>query len=241
MGGEKINGATAQELANTLFIAPPGQKMLVTPEMAQGNIERIMKNIRDVTVGQFIEYGEGRYYLEPKKLMTTMPYRAKSPGRGDWQPRQIEGSLRNMFWWIKLAFVAPYLPGKAIYLDTAQWSSHRSFRTGLLLIGRGDDGAGIQHGDYRFVLQGPAPLKTLGLQNELILSLEFNDELMRLIVRSRAAELLAIDNGTKNHDPISKDAIKTFGKNTWRSWSNLESLSTPGIKLMWTSCRPIAR
>ena len=93
-------------------------------------------------------------------------------------------------------------------MDLASLFPHR-----IILIGRGDDGAGIQHGDYRFVLQGPAPLKTLGLQNELILSLEFNDELMRLIVRSRAAELLAIDNVHKKiMTQISKDAIKTFGE-----------------------------
>lgn len=215
LGGEKINGATAQELANTLFIAPPGQKMLVTPEMAQGNIERIMKNIRDVTVGQFIEYGEGRYYLEPEKIDdydALIEQKAQAAVIGN--PGEIEGAFKEyVLGELNLRTQAPYLPGKAIYLDTAQWTSHRSFRTGLLLIGRGDDGAGIQHGDYRFVLQGPAPLKTLGLQNELILSLDFNDELMRLIVRSRAAELLAIDNVHKKiMTQISKDAIKTFGE-----------------------------
>ena len=215
LGGEKINGATAQELANTLFIAPPGQKMLVTPEMAQGNIERIMKNIRDVTVGQFIEYGEGRYYLEPEKIDdydALIEQKAQAAVIGN--SGEIEGTFKEyVLGELNLRSQAPYLPGKAIYLDTAQWISHRSFRTGLLLIGRGDDGAGIQHGDYRFVLQGPAPLKTLGLQNELVLSVDFNDELMRLIVRSRAAELLAIDNVHKKiMTQISKDAIKTFGE-----------------------------
>ena len=215
LGGEKINGATAQELANTLFIAPPGQKMLVTPEMAQGNIERIMKNIREVTVGQFIEYGEGRYYLEPEKIDdydALIEQKAQAAVIGN--SGEIEGAFKEyVLSELNLRSQAPYLPGKAIYLDTAQWTSHRSFRTGLLLIGRGDDGAGIQHGDYRLVLQGPAPLKTLGLQNELVLSVDFNDELMRLIVRSRAAELLAIDNVHKKiMTQISKDAIKTFGE-----------------------------
>ena len=98
LGGEKINGATAQELANTLFIAPPGQKMLLTPEMSLGNIERIMKNIRDVTVGQFIEYGEGRYYLEPEKIDdydALIEQKAQAAVIGN--PGEIEGRLRNMF------------------------------------------------------------------------------------------------------------------------------------------------
>ncbi|NMB59780.1 MAG: hypothetical protein GYA12_11460 [Chloroflexi bacterium] len=96
LGGEKINGATAQELANTLFIAPPGQKMLVTPEMAQGNIERIMKNIRDVTVGQFIEYGEGRYYLEPEKIDdydALIEQKAQAAVIGN--PGEIEGAFKE--------------------------------------------------------------------------------------------------------------------------------------------------
>ena len=63
LGGQNQNGATSQELANTLMIMPPG-KLLVEPEMARDNIERIMKNIRDVTVGQYIDYGEGRYYAK---------------------------------------------------------------------------------------------------------------------------------------------------------------------------------
>ena len=64
LGGEHEHGATSEELANTLLITPPG-RLVVQPEMARDNIERIMKNIRQVTVGQFISYGDGRYYLDP--------------------------------------------------------------------------------------------------------------------------------------------------------------------------------
>lgn len=215
LGGEKVNGATAQELANTLFIVPPGQKMLVTPELAQGNIERIMKNIRDVTVGQFIEYGEGRYYLEPEKIDdydALIEQKAQAAVINN--PGEIEATFREyVLTELGLRSQAPYLAGKPIYWDTTQWISHRSFRSGLLIIGRGDDGAGIQHGDYRFIIQGPAPLKTLGLQNELVLSVDLPNEVMGSIVRSRAAELLALENVHKKiMTQISKDALKLFGE-----------------------------
>lgn len=215
LGGDKINGATAQELANTLFIAPPGQKMLITPEIAQGNIERIMKNIREVTVGQFIEYGEGRYYLEPEKIDdydALIEQKAQAAVINN--PGEIESTFKEyVLSELGLRAQSPYLPGKSIYTDTAQWTSHRSFRPGLLVIGRGDDGVGIQHGDYRFIIQGPAPLKTLGIQNELVLSADLPNDLIGLIVRSRAAELLALENVHKKiMTQISKDALKLFGE-----------------------------
>lgn len=215
LGGDKINGATAQELANTLFIAPPGQKMLITPEIAQGNIERIMKNIREVTVGQFIEYGEGRYYLEPDKIDDYDAYveqKAQAAVIND--PAEIDATFREYaVSELGLRGQLPYLAGKAIYLDTAHWQSHRSYRPGLLIIGRGDDGAAIQQGDYRFIIQGPFPLKTLEQQHELLLMVDFPEELIGLLVRSRAAELLAIENVHKKiMTQISKDALKNFGE-----------------------------
>lgn len=214
LGGDNKNGATSQELANTLLITPPG-KMLVEPEMARDNIERIMKNIRDVTVGQYIDYGEGRYFLNLTKVDDYDAYiEKKAQSSVINNPAEIEAAfLKHVLDELNLTRQSPYLPGKAIYDDTAQWSSRRSFRYGLFIVGRGDEGALVQHGDYRFVMQGPGAVKNLGQQNEVVLSVSFSDKLIGFLVRARAAELLANENIHKKiMTQISNQAYQDFGK-----------------------------
>lgn len=214
LGGENKNGATSQELANTLLITPPG-KMLVEPEMARDNIERIMKNIREVTVGQYIDYGEGRYFLNLTKVDDYDAYiEKKAQSTVINNPTEIETAFQKyVIDELGLTRQAPYLPGKAIFDDIAIWPSHRSFRPGLLIIGQGNEGATIQHGDYRFVIQGPGPIKTLGQQNEVILAVPFSDILVGLLVRARAAELLANENVHKKiMSQIANQAFQDFGK-----------------------------
>ena len=155
LGGVNKNGATSQELANTLMITPPG-KMLVEPEMARDNIERIMKNIREVTVGQYIDYGEGRYFLNLTKVDDYDAYieqKAQAVVVGN--TAEIEKAFRDYaLSELGLKEKNPFINGKAVYADTTTWTTHRSFRPGLMVIGR-DEGIQAQYGDYRFTLHGP--------------------------------------------------------------------------------------
>jgi hypothetical protein len=212
LGGEHAQGATSQELANTLFITPPGQ-LLVEPQMARDNIERIMKNIRDVTVGQYIEYGDGRYYLD---LTKTDDYDAmiekKAQAAVVGNDAEIERAFRTIAESeLGLKGQAPLLAGLSVYDDTAPWLSRKAFRPGVLVIGKRNDGANVVRGDYRFVLQGPVPGKNGQRQDEVILAVDFSDELSSLLTRARAAELLAQEGVHKKvMAKLSKDACDEF-------------------------------
>lgn len=213
LGGVNKNGATSQELANTLMITPPG-KMLVEPEMARDNIERIMKNIREVTVGQYIDYGEGRYFLNLSKIDDYDAYieqkaQAVVIGNTDEIEKAFKDYALNE---LGLKEQTSFINGKAVYADTTTWTTHRSFRPGLLVIGR-DEGIQAQQGDYRFTLQGPTGGKIPAEQNALTLTVEFPNELIAKLVRARAAELLANENVYKKVMlQLSKDAILEFGE-----------------------------
>jgi hypothetical protein len=213
LGGQNQNGATSQELANTLMITPPG-KMLVEPEMARDNIERIMKNIREVTVGQYIDYGEGRYFLNLAKIddydaIIEQKARAVLVDNAAEIEETFKGYIEAE---LGLKGQTSFIGAQSIYADTAAWSSHRSFRPGLLVIGR-DEGLQAQYGDYRFALLGPRGGNTPHQQNEVVFSATFPNDLIALLIRARAAKLLANDGvHKKNMLQISKDTYKTFGE-----------------------------
>ena len=212
LGGDKDLGATSQDLANTLFITPPG-KLLVEPSMARDHIERVMKNIRDVTVGQYIDYQEGRYSLNLSKVEdydALIEQRAQAAVIG--HDEEIERQFREFVTAeIGIQGQLSLIAGKEIYPDTASWLSHKAFRSGLLVIGRANDGANMIQGDYRFVVRGPVPGQSLHRQNEVVLALEFDDEMIAMLVRARAANMLAQERvHTKVMTDLAKKALLTF-------------------------------
>jgi len=211
LGGQNQNGATSQELADTLMLTPPS-KMVVEPEMARDHIERVMKNIREVTVGQYIDYGEGRYFLNLSKIDDYDALIEQKARTFMDNKQEIENTFKNFLTGeLGIKNQAPLIPSKYVYPDSAAWTSRRSYRNGILVIGR-DDGLQIQSGDYRFTIQGPSGASASG-QNELVLGVDFPNELIALLVRGRAAELLAIDGVHKKvMTGLSKDAFRIFGE-----------------------------
>ena len=111
--------------------------------MARDNIERIMKNIREVTVGQFISYGEGRYYLDPS-IITDYDALIEQKARAAVDEGEVEIAFRSIIE-SELGFSnqKTLIPGLCVYDDTAPWPSHKAFRPGVLAIGKRDDGANI--------------------------------------------------------------------------------------------------
>ncbi len=213
LGGEQHQGATSQELANTLLITPP-RRLLVEPSMARDHIERVMKKIREVTVGQFIAYGEdGRYALD-LNIITDYDAEIEQKAKAAVDDGEVQQAFRDyVAAELGLKDRAPLLAGQSVYADTAPWPSRRTFRPGVLVIGKRDSGEAIVQGDYRFVVQGPLPGRSTGRQDEVVLALDFTPELTGLLTRARAAEMLALSNVyRKEMTKIQRDALGEFRK-----------------------------
>lgn len=213
LGGEQHQGATSQELANTLLITPP-RRLIVEPSMARDHIERVMKKIREVTVGQFIAYGEdGRYTLD-LNIITDYDAEIEQKAKAAVDDTEVQQAFRDCIA-TELGFKdqVPLLAGQSVYADTAPWPSRRAFRTGVLVIGKRDSGDTVVQGDYRFVVQGPLPGKSTDRQDEVVLALDFAPELTALLTRARAAELLAQNNvHRKEMTKIQRDTLDKFRK-----------------------------
>ena len=212
LGDEHAHGATSQELANTLLITPPG-RLLVEPRMARDNIERIMKAIRDVTVGQYIAYGDGRYSIDLTKITdydAVIEKKAQAAVAGN--DSEIEYAFRTIAEAeLGLKDRQSLVAGVSVYADTAPWPSRRAFRPGLIVIGKRDDGRNLQSGDYRFVLQGPVPGRNGQRQNDVVMAVDFDERLIALLTRARAAELLAQEGVyRKVMTKLSREAATEF-------------------------------
>jgi len=213
LGGEQHQGATSQELANTLLITPP-RRLLVEPSMARDHIERVMKKIREVTVGQFIAYGaDGRYALD-LSIITDYDAEIEQKAQAAVDDNEVQQAFRDCVAAdLGLNSQTPLLAGQSVYADTAPWPSRRAFRPGVLVIGKRDSGGTVVQGDYRFVVQGPLSGKSTGRQDEVVLALDFTPELTNLLTRARAAELLALSNVyRKEMTKIQRETLDKFRK-----------------------------
>lgn len=199
-----VNGATAQELANTLFIIPPG-KLMVDPDMARDNVERILKNIREVTKGQFVAYDGDFYYLDLEKVTdydAEVDARIAAWGGGATQAAHAFAEIATDA--LNIAGQKPLIAGKQVHSDSAPWPGHNSFREGILVIGDPLDGDQLQHGDYRFVLVGPvASPKAQTRQDEVQLRVAFDDAMVTQLRRRAAATELASENTKERRKAFS--------------------------------------
>lgn len=212
LGGANVNGANSQELANTLFITPPG-RLVVEPEMARDNIERIMRNIREVTVGQYIAYGaDGRYFLDLTKI-DDYDALIERKALAVVDSAEIESAFRQIVVSeLGLKDQKSHVAGANIYADTASWPSRRSYRPGLFAIGRSSTGPAVRQGDYTLVIAGPQAGKGwAGAQDEIVLTVDFADALVASLTRARSAELLAQDRvHTKVMEKLAREAATQF-------------------------------
>ena len=129
------NGATAQELANTLFVIPTSK--ILNPV---DDIERILENLRKVSDGQLISRSEdGVYYLDLQKTIDIDVI--------------IENKVANMddLKYVNERFVESFLlqeldilldvdklsyfenSQKYVLEDSAHWSDRNSFRNGCIV------------------------------------------------------------------------------------------------------------
>jgi hypothetical protein len=185
------NGATAQELANTLFIIPSNN--ILSPV---DDIERIMEKLRAVSDGQFINRSkDGVYHLD---LQKTQDYDV-----------MIENKVKNMndLKYVNEKFVENFLLNeldifydtdalsywenskKYVLDDSASWEDRKSFRKGKLVIDIGYKLNVEEEGDYVLTIMGHGAKEiNFGIRNHIILKLKYSDSFVHSMKRLAAIE-----------------------------------------------------
>ena len=218
LGGTQMRGATAQELANTLFILPPTQ-MMFDADLARDNIERIVVNLIRAANGQFITVRDGTYYLDVEKTVdfdVLIEKKIEALDDSDFAQRfrrLVEEEL-------ELNEAMRLVKGVSVYDDTAVWRSRKSFRTGYLIIGQESDAPPLPPRDFTLILHSPfadhSPRQTA--QNQVIVGAALSDELMHRLQRIEAARQLArAGEHRRTFESIAKREAGDF-KDDYLAW-----------------------
>jgi hypothetical protein len=187
------NGATAQELANTLFIIPSGK--IINPV---DDIERILGNLRKVSDGQLISKSDdGVYYLD---LQKTQDYDVI-----------IQNKVANMtdLKYVNEKFVENFLlkeldldveynsdnlayfetSKKYVLNDSAYWEDRKSFRKGYLIIDVGYDLEIDSSKDYLITILGYGQKECKNdSKNNIIIKIPYSDTFAESIKKLAAIE-----------------------------------------------------
>jgi hypothetical protein len=218
LGGAQMLGASAQELANTLFILPPTQ-LTFDADLARDNIERIMANLMKAANGQFITVKDGTYYLDIEKTVdfdVLIEKKIEALDQSDFAQR----FRRLMEEGLDLDETARLIKGLSVFDDSAAWRSRKSFRMGYLIIGTEGDAPPLPPGDFSLILHSPfadhSPAQTL--QNQVIVGAALSDYLMLQLQRVEAATQLArAGEHRKTFESIAKREADEF-KDAYLSW-----------------------
>ena len=185
------NGATAQELANTLFIIP-SSKILKPVD----DIERILENLRKVSDGQLISRSDdGVYYLD---LQKTQDYdviiQNKVANMNDLKyvnEKFVENFLLNE---LDIDFESDKLSyfetsKKYVLDDSSYWEDRKSFRKGHLIIDIGynlDVGIGK---DYSITILGYGQKECKNnSKNNILIKIPYSDTFAESIKKLAAIE-----------------------------------------------------
>ena len=177
------NGATPEELANTLLLLP-GNKMME----ASDEIALILKRLRRVTDGQFITVTQdGYYYLD---LTVQIDYDQVIERRSENLPDAIQDEriisiLRDQL------MLGTELPTGG-YQDTCTWAIRRSFRNGLFIYETGKGEMVDENGDYQLVFVSPfcADCRYQPAPNRIIIRGSLSEEARTLLKKLAAVYLL---------------------------------------------------
>lgn len=150
-GKSANNGATLEELANTLLILPANKLMEARDELAL-----VLKNLRRVTDGQFInKTDDGYYYLD---LALDIDYDQVIERRAENLP---EGALdEEILSILKDQLLLEQADGNGLFFDTCRWPSRRSFRDGTFVYARKNDTKKETSGEYLIVFLSPFVAKS---------------------------------------------------------------------------------
>lgn len=177
------NGATLEELANTLLLLP-GNKMME----ASDEIGLVLTRLRKVTDGQFISVTkDGYYYLD---LTVQIDYDQVIERRSDNLPDAIQDERIIAILRDQLMLETELSTGG--YRDTCTWNNRRSFRNGLFIYETGKGEIVENNGDYQIVLVSPfcANNRYQAAPNRIICSGSLSAEAQTLLKKLAAVYLL---------------------------------------------------
>ena len=188
-GKSANNGATVEELANTLLIMP--QNKLVE---ANDEIALVMDKLRRVTDGQFINHSkDGYYYLD---LGLTIDYDQVIERKAENLPESaLDDEILAI---LKDQLALPDDDTGHRFADSCRWSARRSFRDGCFIYetGKGEKAAPL--GDYQLVFLSPfcAGNRYTASESCLIFSgsLQQQEGAVHTLKKAAAANLLAREN-----------------------------------------------
>jgi len=207
--GKSINnGATAEELANTMLILPKKEGW-----KAEDEISLVLGRLRKVTDGQFINKSEDNYfYLD---LALSVDYDQVIERKTGNLPENALDDEILVILKDQLGLGTELESGE--FYDTCNWKSRKSFREGLFIYETGKKNKVDQTGDYQIVFVSPFCSRNRynAASNRMIISGIFSSELIESIKRVAAAKALINDNYQrsiiqKKYVQLKKDFTKEF-------------------------------
>ncbi|HHY32854.1 MAG TPA: hypothetical protein GX515_07525 [Firmicutes bacterium] len=186
-GKSVSNGATAEELANTLLILPGNRLMEAADE-----ISLVLSNFRKVTDGQFINVTrDGYYFLD---LDLAVDYDQVIRRRAENLPEDsLDEEIVSI---LKEQLLLEEGAARYAFRDSCEWSSRRSFREGVFVYETGKGDLVEADGDYRIVFVSPfcAGNRYAPAEDCAVISGSLSPEAVELLRLTTAAHLLAKDN-----------------------------------------------
>ncbi|MEW6622397.1 MAG: DUF6079 family protein [Bacillota bacterium] len=186
-GKSTNNGATLEELANTLLTLPANKFM-----EARDELEIVLNKLRKVTDGQFInKTKEGYYFLD---LSLDVDYDQVILRRTENLPENaLDDEILNI---LKEQLQLQPVEGNGIYKDTCRWLSRRSFREGIFVYATAKGEKKKLTGEYQIIFLSPfaasSPYKSA--QNTLVVSGSLSSEAVEELKKVAAARALIADN-----------------------------------------------
>lgn len=226
------NGATIEELANTLLILPENKKLEPTDE-----ISLVLKNLRKVTDGQFINQSkEGYYFMD---LSIAIDYDQVIMRRTDNLPEnalddEILAILKD-----QLLLTDSSTP--LVFSDSCKWQSRRSFKEGSFVYDTGKNSVAKSSGEYQIIFLSPFcdQSKYKSAENVILISGKLTPETFEELKKTAAAKALMNDNFSRSvmekkyvtlkrsfTDMLVKSCLNTGQIDTGASKKSIKSLIT---------------
>jgi hypothetical protein len=209
-GKSTQNGATAEELANTLLLIPQNKMMEATDE-----ITLVMNHLRKVSDGQFINKTEDGYYFIDLSL--DVDYDQVIDRKADNLPENaMDDEIRKI---LQDQLLLDENTETGGYADTCPWKERHSFRNGIFIYENGKGDVIPQKGDYQIVFVSPlcSVSRYRPSENSIIVKGSLSDEALQKLRRLAAARILINDNVSRSkieqkYTDIRKSFIGDFLK-----------------------------
>ncbi|NMD01397.1 MAG: hypothetical protein GYA62_16975 [Bacteroidales bacterium] len=197
-GKSTNNGATLEELANTLLLLPNNKVMSAIDE-----ISIVLKKLGEVSDGQFINKSkEGYYYLD---LNVSIDFDQVIDKKTSNLPENAMDDEIIQILKEHLSLEEDKENGR--FNDTCTWKETRSFREGSFIYENGKNAKNDVNKDYQIVFVSPLfhKCRYKPSENVVIITSKLSDEAIAKLKRLAAAKVLINDN--YNRSVIEKKYI----------------------------------